>query len=220
MERAPNLRMIALTSVIALAVVLPLAAATAGPSGPSGSAARSGRPQGVSGGADDPAAGAGAVGGLLRALGTASGGSPAAGTAPGPVAGSGAEPLPGTPGVPGTGAVRPVAACGPQLTSPEGLQAQTCTLAVGGDTWARSYYRNRTGGPLGGVLILMLPDGRTVRVECPVGAGTGPGSCETPRERTGKAVSPDDGVTQDYSAVAEFASSGSERMLLRVGSNQ
>ncbi|MDF9814293.1 hypothetical protein [Streptomyces sp. SPB162] len=209
MERAPNLRMIALTSVIALAVVLPLAAATAGPAGPPGRAARSDRPQAVPGVADGP--GAGALGGLLPALGPAS---PATGPVPGPVPRSS-----GAPGA-GNGAVRPVTACGPQLTSPDGLQAQTCTIAVGGDTWARSYYRNGTGDPLDGVLILMRPDGGTVRVECPVGAGTAPGSCETPRERTVTAVSPDDGVTQVYSAVAEFASAGSERMLLRAGSNR
>ncbi|MCZ4122484.1 hypothetical protein [Streptomyces sp. H39-S7] len=215
MERAPNLRMIALSSVIALAVVLPLAAATAGPSGPagpSGRAARGDRPQAVPGVADGPGAGivGGTVGGLLPALGPASGGASAPGPAQEPDGGPGA----------GSGTVRPAAACGPQLTSPEGLQAQTCTIVVGGDTWARSYYRNGTGDPLDGVLILMRPDGRTVRVECPVGAGAAPGSCETPRERTVKAVSPDDGVTQVYSAVAEFASAGSERMLLRAGSNR
>ncbi|NEA57997.1 hypothetical protein G3I60_28520 [Streptomyces sp. SID13666] len=215
MERAPNLRMIALTSVIALAVVLPLAAATAGPSGPAGPparAARSDRPQSVPGVADGT--GAGTVDGLLPGLGPASGGSSAAGNAPGPSGGSAAGPGAGS------AALRPVAACGPQLTSPEGVQAQTCTIAVGGDTWARTYYRNGTGGPLGGVLTLMRPDGRTVRVECPVGAGNGPGSCETPRERTVKAVSPDDGTAEIYSAVAEFASAGSERMLLRAGSNR
>ncbi|MFI9103871.1 hypothetical protein ACIGXA_25470 [Streptomyces fildesensis] len=211
MERAPNLRMIALTSVIALAVVLPLAAATAGPSdsaGPPARAARSDKPQAVPGVADGP--GVGTVGELLPGLGPASGGPSAAGSAVGSAPGSGA----------GSAAPRPVAACGPQLTSPEGVQAQTCTIAVGGDTWARTYYRNGTGGPLGGELTLMRPDGRTVRVECPVGAGNGPGSCETPRERTVKAVSPDDGTAQIYSAVAEFASAGSERMLLRAGSNR
>ncbi|MEU3461367.1 hypothetical protein ABZ721_15640 [Streptomyces sp. NPDC006733] len=214
MERAPNLRMIALTSVIALAVVLPLAAATAGPAGPAGPArgVRGDRPQAVPGAVDGPAAGT--VGGLLPGLGPVSGGVSGVGTAQESPRGSGA----------GAGAakaaLRPAAACGPQLTSPEGLQAQTCTITVGGDTWGRSYYRNGTGEPLGGVLTLMRPDGRTVRVECPVGAGADPASCETPRERTVKAVSRDDGVTQVYSAVAEFASAGSERMLLRVGSNR
>ncbi|MCM2427502.1 hypothetical protein [Streptomyces sp. RKAG337] len=215
MERAPNLRMIALTSVIALAVVLPLAAATAGPSdsaGPPARAARSDQPRSVPAVADGP--GAGPVDGLLPGLRPAPGGSSAAGSARGSSEGSGAG------SGAGSAAPRPVAACGPQLASPEGVQAQTCTIAVGGDTWARTYYRNGTGGPLGGVLTLMRPDGRTVRVECPVGAGNGPGSCETPRERTVKAVSPADGTAQIYSAVAEFASAGSGRMLLRAGSNR
>ncbi|MDJ0342085.1 hypothetical protein QMK19_01675 [Streptomyces sp. H10-C2] len=208
MERASNLRMIALTSVIALAVVLPLAAATAGPAGPAGRSEGSGKPRSAPRAAEDPASGSrgpggsqrqeAAVKGLLPVLGPASGGRPAAG-AP---------------------AARQAALCGPQLTSPEGVEAQTCTIAAAGDTWARTYYRNATGGPLGGVLILMRPDGRTVRVDCPIGAEDAPGACETPRERTVKAAVSASGAAQVYSAVAEFAPVGSDRMLLRAGSNR
>lgn len=181
MERASNLRMIALTSVIALAVVLPLAAATAGPAGPAGPPARTAPSDKRSDQRSDEAH--------------------------------------SVPRVTATGSPRSVTACGPQLASPEGVQAQTCTIVAAGDTWARTYYRNATGGPLGGVLILMRPDGRTVRVECPIGPENGPGSCETPRERTVKAASPE-GTAPVYSAVAEFASAGSDRMLLRAGSNR
>ena len=40
------------------------------------------------------------------------------------------------------------ARCGPELTSPDGIEAQTCVLTQGRDTWARTYYRNATGDEL------------------------------------------------------------------------
>ncbi|MFJ3668027.1 hypothetical protein ACIPSE_16400 [Streptomyces sp. NPDC090106] len=103
--------------------------------------------------------------------------------------------------------------CGPELTSPEGIEAQTCVLAQGEETWARTYYRNVTGRPLDAVLSFMGPEGRTVQIHCPVGAGDEPGTCETPRERAA-------GRPAAYSAVAEFAGrAGDGPLLLRSGSD-
>ncbi|WP_435854066.1 hypothetical protein [Streptomyces misionensis] len=105
------------------------------------------------------------------------------------------------------------ARCGPQLSSPAGVEAQTCVLTQGADTWARTYYRNATGSSLDAELSLMGPRGRTVRTRCETGADDEPATCETPRER-GR------GGLDDYTAVAEFAERGSEgRLLLRSGSN-
>ncbi|GGZ24131.1 hypothetical protein [Streptomyces poonensis] len=118
------------------------------------------------------------------------------------------------------------ARCGSELSSPDGIEAQTCVLRQDGETWARAYYRNATGKQLSSVLSLMSPDGRTVRMHCAVGAQDEPGVCETPRQRT-------DGELEAYTAVAEFAAvpgSGPESgtgktgadpgpLLLRAGSN-
>ncbi|MER7574343.1 hypothetical protein [Streptomyces sp. NPDC126514] len=105
------------------------------------------------------------------------------------------------------------ARCGPGLTSPEGIEAQTCVLTQGERTWARTYYRNTTGTPLDAVLSLMGPGGRSVQMRCAVGAEDEPGSCETPREDTR-------GEPADYTAVAEFAAAAGEGpLLLRSGSN-
>ncbi|MGW7606125.1 hypothetical protein ACWGKW_02350 [Streptomyces sp. NPDC054766] len=106
------------------------------------------------------------------------------------------------------------ARCGPELSSPEGVEAQTCVLTQGEETWARTYYRNATGDALSSDLSLMGPGGRTVQMNCAVDAGDDPGACETPRERTA-------GEPGAYSAVAEFArSAGSDGpLLLRSGSN-
>ncbi len=119
-----------------------------------------------------------------------------------------------------TAAVSPVipasvALCGPEVTSPGGLEAQTCVLSQGRDTWARTYYRNTTGTELRSVLTLMGPGSRTLQINCVVGADDEPGACETPRE-------PSRGDAGGYSAVAEFASaddSGEGPLLLRAGSN-
>ncbi|MGJ5876061.1 hypothetical protein [Streptomyces griseiscabiei] len=105
------------------------------------------------------------------------------------------------------------ARCGPELTSPDGIEAQTCVLTQGEQTWARTYYRNATGRELSSVLSMMAPGGRTVRMHCAVGAHDEPGVCETPRGRTRGAVGA-------YTAVAEFAApDGGGPLLLRSGSN-
>jgi hypothetical protein len=105
------------------------------------------------------------------------------------------------------------ARCGPELTSPDGIEAQTCVLTQGTDTWARTYYRNATGRALDAVLSLMEPQGRTVQTHCEVGAEDEPEVCDTPRE-------PTRGRPDAYTAIAEFAQAGeSGPLLLRVGSN-
>ncbi|MDQ1027647.1 hypothetical protein QF035_005229 [Streptomyces umbrinus] len=104
------------------------------------------------------------------------------------------------------------ARCGPELASPDGIEAQTCVLTQGQDTWARTYYRNATGDDLTSVLTLMGPADRTVRMHCAVGADDEPGVCETPRERTA-------GGAGAYTAVVEFAKGAEGPLLLRSGSN-
>jgi hypothetical protein len=102
--------------------------------------------------------------------------------------------------------------CGPALTSPDGIEAQTCVLTQGEETWARTYYRNATGAALDAALSFMGPGGHTVQLHCAVGAGDEPDSCETPREHA-------QGAPAAYTAVAEFARRGSAPLLLRAGSN-
>ncbi|MFE9836032.1 hypothetical protein ACFYP4_12995 [Streptomyces sp. NPDC005551] len=105
------------------------------------------------------------------------------------------------------------ARCGPELSSPDGVEAQTCVLTQGRETWARAYYRNATGDELNAALTLLAPAGRTVRMHCAVDGGDEPGVCETPRGLTA-------GETAAYTAVAEFArSAGRGPLLLRSGSN-
>ncbi|MGW0967806.1 hypothetical protein [Streptomyces sp. NPDC002516] len=120
-----------------------------------------------------------------------------------------------SPPAPGLGlGLDTVARCGPELSSPDGVEAQTCVLARGGETWARTYYRNATGDALSSALTLMGPGGRTVQMDCVLDAEDDPGECETPRQRTA-------GDPGAYSAIAEFARSAGadEPLLLRSGSN-
>ncbi|MFG2718748.1 hypothetical protein ACGFW5_10665 [Streptomyces sp. NPDC048416] len=106
--------------------------------------------------------------------------------------------------------------CGPELVSPEGVEAQTCVLSQGRETWARTYYRNATGEELSSVLTLMGPDGRTLETNCEVAADDQPNSCETPHQ-SGPARTAGTGA---YAAVAEFAEEGEDSpLLLRSGSN-
>ncbi|MFJ9865548.1 hypothetical protein [Streptomyces sp. NPDC101165] len=105
------------------------------------------------------------------------------------------------------------ARCGPELSSPEGVEAQTCVLTQGEDTWARTYYRNTTGKAVNAVLSLMEPGGRTVQTHCATDADDEPATCETPRERTR-------GSLDGYTAVAEFSAHGADGpLLLHSGSN-
>jgi hypothetical protein len=117
-------------------------------------------------------------------------------------------------GLPALGPGLPTAArCGPELSSPDGIEVQTCVVTQAADIWARTYYRNATGEALDAVLSLMGPGDRTVRITCAVGAEDEPGTCETPRE-------PARGDLAAYTAVAEFARrAGQGPLLLRSGSN-
>ncbi|AYG81654.1 hypothetical protein DWB77_03818 [Streptomyces hundungensis] len=113
--------------------------------------------------------------------------------------------------------VRDAAArCGPELVSPGGVEAQTCVLSRGRDTWARTYYRNATGQELRAVLTLMGPGGRTIETNCQVEADDQPNSCETPHQSS-QGGSAEAGA---YSAVSEFSEAGEDSpLLLRSGSN-
>ena len=205
-----KLRMIGLGTAVTVAVLLPIVA-VAGPTGDAVRAVGSGDAKSGDGGGD-----------LLSGLGLGSGPrtpeSPAAGPARAPASAAPSESsltsarsaVPAAPAAP-----ERITKCGPELASPEGIEAQTCVLAEGPDTWARTYYRNATGQELDAFLTLLAPGGRTVQVRCPVAAQDEPGTCETPRERgKGKATA--------YTAVAEFAGTGegsSTPLLLRSGSN-
>ncbi|MEV7369922.1 hypothetical protein AB0O51_03375 [Streptomyces sp. NPDC090301] len=215
-----NLRVVGLGAAVTVAVLLPLVA-TAGQTG-----------EPVAGGSARPAGAADAgdakPGDLLKGLGVGSrtepgadpgAGHPGADRAAGAV-GSADPASPATPVTPRNTPAAPVSPervthCGPELASPEGVEAQTCVLAEGPDTWGRTYYRNATGQNLDAFLTLMAPGGRTVQVRCPVAAQDEPGTCETPRER-GR------GVVTAYTAIAEFAGTGeggNTPLLLRAGSN-
>ncbi|RCG13930.1 hypothetical protein DTL70_32600 [Streptomyces diacarni] len=111
---------------------------------------------------------------------------------------------------------RPSSSCGPEITSPEGVEARACVVSEGEETWARAYYRNTTRGALPALLTLRGPEGRTTRVRCTMAAAAGRGVCETPRgdgEERGKAQ-----AHETYSAVAEVVSADGRRRLLRADS--
>ncbi|MFG2333576.1 hypothetical protein ACGFMM_28680 [Streptomyces sp. NPDC048604] len=184
-----NLRVIGLGAAVACAVLVPLVAFA----GESGSERA----------------------GLLSVVGKGAGKGEGAGTpASEPPASEPPAPAPAT--SPASAAPPPRnSVCGPELTSPDGIEAQTCVLREGAETWGRTYYRNASGQELAAVLTLMSPGGRTVQMHCAVSAADEPGACETPRERTREPVS-------EYSAVAEFAGAGegdTTPLLLRSGSN-
>lgn len=194
--RPRKVRLLALAGVVATcAIALPLAVPSAG-SPDAGDTTRAGGSADGAGGRGGSVSGSGGDG--VRPS------SPSAdGEAPSVAAG-----LP----APGPG-LSTAARCGPELSSPDGIEAQTCVVTLGADTWARTYYRNATGEALDAVLSLMGPGARTVRITCAVGAEDEPGTCETPRE-------PARGDLAAYTAVAEFARrAGQGPLLLRSGSN-
>ncbi|WP_432165022.1 hypothetical protein [Streptomyces sp. bgisy031] len=214
-----RLRLLGLLAVVTLTVLLPLAGASAGPVGDTaaGDSLNSGElhtgDAGSTNSADkvDDKPGAG----RSDPAATAASDTAAAHTTASDRAGTARRShgrSPGTALLADLG-IATQARCGPELASPDGIEAQTCVLTQERDTWARTYYRNATGGPLSSVLTLMEPGGRTVQMHCAVGAQDEPGTCDTPRERTS-------GEVGDYSAVAEFAGAGDMGpLLLRSGSN-
>ncbi|MER8232121.1 hypothetical protein [Streptomyces sp. NPDC094049] len=240
-----NLRVVGLGAAVTAAVLLPLVAMAArtgepgepggrasvrGAAGWTGGAAEAVESGGTSGadrdggaGAPGEAAGSGGAdakpGGLLTGLGLVprTSGSPGSPEAFGASGSSSSSAMGGAAASGASVAEVPerVTRCGPELASPDGVEAQTCVLTEGPDLWARTYYRNASGQDLDAFLTLMTPGGRTVRVHCEVPAQDEPGSCETPRER-GR------GAATAHTAVAEFAGAGeggNTPLLLRVGSN-
>ena len=182
-----NLRLLALAGVAVCAVALPLAVASAGPVRDEGHAVV----RSLSLGSSDDSSGA------------SGGDAKAPSVAPSPAR---------SPLTLGLG-LATAARCGPEVSSPDGIEAQTCVMTQGEDTWARTYYRNATGDDLDAVLSLMGPADRTLQMHCAVAAEDEPALCETPRERTR-------GELDAYTAVAEFAGrGGSGPLLLRSGSN-
>ncbi|WTF36578.1 hypothetical protein OG973_17960 [Streptomyces cyaneofuscatus] len=126
------------------------------------------------------------------------------------------HPLPSTSPSPAEMNREAAARCGPELVSPEGVEAQTCVMTGGGETWARVYHRNTSGTELRAVLTLMGPGGRTVELHCVLAADDEPGSCETPRSASA-------GGPGAYTAVAEYAGAGPAEeapLLLRAGSHR
>lgn len=108
----------------------------------------------------------------------------------------------------------PILRCGPEVSSPDGIEAQSCVVFLGEEVWGRTYYRNATGTAPSAVLSLMAPGGRSVRVHCVVETGDEPALCETPRR-------PRRGHLDEHEAIVEFAArSGDGPLLLRAGSNQ
>ncbi|MFI7245467.1 hypothetical protein [Streptomyces qinglanensis] len=129
----------------------------------------------------------------------------------------------GTPGarpsaLPSSAAEDSATSCGLEIVSPHGVAARVCVLTEGGDTWARTYYRNPTGSRLPALLTLRGPDGRTARVRCVLRDGHEGGVCETPRGGTPETSEDRAPVAAHaYSAVAEVSSVNGDR-LLRAGS--
>lgn len=186
---ASHLSLITLACTVVLAGVLPVAVAAAGPAaGPDEEARPSAAPAPSASAAEEPVVG-GRTGGSVRNAGSG-GGELAAGEPSG----------------------RAAASCGPELSVPEGLSAQTCVLSGDDRTWARTYYRNLTGSPLSAALTLTRPDGSALSAPCAMPAGGRPGVCETPRE-------PGRAGARPYAATAEAGASDGSRLLLRSSSN-
>ncbi|MFD6346452.1 hypothetical protein ACFWF9_17245 [Streptomyces roseolus] len=217
-----HLRMAGLGTAVAIAVLVPLAATADRPDDAPPSTARAPAHHALDGRA--PAGDAepgGAAGGLLGELGlggedrTGESARPAVPKEAPPPAGAAAEAAPASAAAEAAGTPERVSRCGPEVASPEGVEAQTCVLSEGPDVWARTYYRNATGREIDAILTLMAPGDRTVQVRCPVPARDEPGTCETPRE-------PGTGAARAHTAVAEFAGKeegGEAPLLLRSGSN-
>ncbi|MEV5756067.1 hypothetical protein AB0L61_04790 [Streptomyces tendae] len=217
-----RIRLYGLAGVVVCAVVLPFAVASAGPSGDAGAEVSTAVPLLARGGDDKASASSASAASSAASAASESAPvvEPGGHFGPGSGAGFGGagrvtdtdaparSPLPPGPAL--------AARCGPELTSPAGVEAQTCVLTRGSETWARTYYRNATGGPLEAVLSLMGPEGRSVRTSCAVSVEDAPGTCETPPENTGDASR---GGLEGYTAVAEFARrAGYGPLLLRAGS--
>ncbi|MEW2129279.1 hypothetical protein [Streptomyces sp. NPDC005435] len=231
--RAPvRPRLPTLAGLAVAAVLLPLGTASGQPGGPDrsgGGTAVAGASGGRTAVAGAPASGAGAAGGSgagVSVRGVPATGAPVVGVPVGsPSAGRTPAAVPPAPeaGVAGRERRRTLGLgqatavrCGPGLSAPDGVEAQTCVLTRGGETWARTYYRNTSGDAMDALLSLMGPGGRTVLTRCAADGDDEPATCETPRVRVRGAG----GVPGAFTAVAEFAGRGDAApLLLRAGSN-
>ncbi|MGW1377825.1 hypothetical protein ACWD6P_26625 [Streptomyces sp. NPDC002446] len=201
MQRAQKVRVTGLAGAAFLAIAVPLGAAMAGPADTAmPDKPESGAESGASAKAENSPSGKKNINGEVGAKRGKSPAGPDRST--GPLDGLDLSLLSGR-----------TTRCGPEISSAQGIEAQTCVLAERGRTWARTYYRNITGGPLRAVLTLLRPDGRTVQVNCDVPASDAPGLCETPAGLTAP------GTRAAYDAMAEIADAAGERLLLRSGSN-
>ncbi|MFQ6144808.1 hypothetical protein ACLMNJ_17295 [Streptomyces seoulensis] len=221
-----RVRLAALAAVVVCAAVLPLAVASAGQvGGRDGTAGAAGARMADQADVVGGASGAGrvdGVDGVAGGVGRAGGRDGSAAWSAGRSLPDGDDKMPAAPrrsplllGIGEATAVR----CGPEVSAPDGVEAQTCVIAQGEETWARVYYRNTTGEPLDAALTLMGPGDRTVRTRCAPEGDDEPETCETPREHTRGAPSGNAGYA-DYTAVAEFARPGGNgELLLRAGSN-
>lgn len=149
-----NLRLLALAGVVAVTVGLPLAVASAGSVGDAGPAdvRASGRSQDTGRSQDSGHSQHSEDAALSDGAGhPADSADSEDGNDKGPAADPARSPL-----LLGLG-LATAARCGPELSSPDGIEAQTCVLTQGEETWARTYYRNATGDELSSVLSLMEP---------------------------------------------------------------
>jgi hypothetical protein len=228
--RTGHVRTVALSAVVGLCLVVPLAAASADSAGssdpgrkrPVADATVSTRP-----GADKGAEFGNGVGdrdksgtaGLLELIGgkstaapttsAGSGNRPAASVPTAPVGSAGAASVPAT-SVPPT-PVTTDSVCGKPMDGPRGTRAQTCVERDGSEVWGRVYYRNPTPDPLILVMSVLQPGGNALRVTCAVEAKETEGRCDSPRVRAPKG-------TDGWSAVAELATKDGSTKLLRSGS--
>ncbi|MFG2826516.1 hypothetical protein ACGFWI_03425 [Streptomyces sp. NPDC048434] len=203
MQRAQKIRMIGLAGAALLAIAVPLGAAMAGPAGTAAPGTGPGEAAKAENSSTEDKGGRGESGTKPGSMPLA-----AVGSTLGSTGSPGSSDRPALPHLSGR-----TSRCGPELTAPQGIEAQTCVLAEDGLTWGRTYYRNRTGDRLRAVLTLLRPDDRTVQVNCEVPAGGAPGVCETPSAPTVHRS------RLPYTAVAEIADASGERLLLRSGSN-
>lgn len=206
-----NLRLIGIGAGVLIILSLPLAGAIAGPDFAGQTDGKGGGLLSTFGLGDSSAGSSSRTSDSAGSPGSPDSSGPDGGSAPGRSRTPAPAAAPDRPGP--AEQPRTDARCGPEVSSPQGVEAQTCVLTGEGRTWGRSYYRNTSGRALDAVLTVMGPAGRTVQIRCAVGAGDEPGLCETPRDTSA-------GAPDSYSAVAEFAVPDDEgALLLRSGSN-
>jgi hypothetical protein len=180
-------------------LVLPIAAAQAGPTHSSANGQSSGTPDGSLGGLLDNLKPdqitnqlLNQVGGLAVSTDTPS----ATATAPGAVPGSTPSATASQPSAPATG---PSEFCGPERTTNK-VTAEACLEFADGVTSARAYVTNASSVAQTVALVLSRTNQTSIQIECTVAPGSSKSICDTP---TMPNVS---GVSQD--AIAEIVAVG------------